>query len=132
MNNPTKKIPIEIVIRNMPDSTFLENKIHEKAEKLSEFYHSILSCKVVVDIVQKHQHQGKLYNAVITVYVPNNELVVNHKTDENAYIVIRDSFDAMYRKLEEYAEMQHGKLKSHPSNYSWRRLHRFARSLLKK
>ncbi len=109
----TMQHPIQITIRDMPNSQALEDHIYKKAEKLNHYYRRIHSCKVVVDIPQKHKHQGKLYRVSIELAVPGKDLVVNHKLNEDVYIAIRDAFHAILRQLECYADKRRGTVKAH-------------------
>jgi ribosomal subunit interface protein len=104
---------IQVTIRDMPKSQAVKNHIIKKAEKLDHFYHRIQRCRVVVDLAQKHKHQGKLYRVHIDLFVPGKELVVNHKLDEDLYVAIRNAFQALIRQLETYARKRRGDVKSH-------------------
>lgn len=106
-------ISVQVTIRDIPNSISLETHIREKAQKLAQFYHRIINCRVVVDITQKHQHQGKLFNVRIDVSVPSKELVVNRQQNEDVYIALRDALRAMQRKLETFAHRQRGDVKKH-------------------
>ena len=105
--------PIQVTIRDMPGSLAVESHIRKKASKLDQFYHRIQSCRVVVDIPQKHKRQGKLFRVRIDLFVPGKDLVVNHKMDEDLYIAIRDAFHAAQRQLEDYASKRRGDVKHH-------------------
>ena len=94
--------PVTVTIRNTPKSNFLEDFINKKAQKLTQFNQRITSCKVVVDMPQKHKHQGKLFRASIALNVRGKELIVNRKLDEDVYIAVTYAFDAIERKLEDY------------------------------
>jgi len=104
---------LQVTIRGIPASKQLETHIRQKTEKLDRFNKQISSCRVVVELPQKHKHQGKLYNVRIDVTVPGKELVVTHKHDEDVYIAIRDAFEAMERQLEEHSRKRHGRVKTH-------------------
>ncbi|TCV85140.1 HPF/RaiA family ribosome-associated protein [Sulfurirhabdus autotrophica] len=107
------KLPFELVMRDIPHSDAIEAHIHKKAEKLDVFYDKIMRCRVVVEAPHRHQHHGKLFNVRIDVTVPGAELVVNRDKDEDVYVAIRDSFNAMVRKLEDYGRRQRGEIKAH-------------------
>jgi len=68
---------------------------------------------VVVEMPQRHKHQGKLHSVRIDLTVPGAELVANHTQHEDVYVAIRDAFDAMSRQLEDYARKQRGEVKTH-------------------
>lgn len=106
-------MPIQITIRDIPISHALEEHIRKKAEKLSHIYHQISSCHVVVEVPQKHKHQGKLFSVHIDINVPGKELVVNRKQDEDVYIAIRNAFLALKRQISSYARRRRGDVKGH-------------------
>jgi len=100
--------PLKITTRDIPSSAAIEAQIQRKAEKLNKVYRHIIACHVVMDLEQKHRHQGKIYNVRIDLTVPGGELPVTRNSAENAYVAIRDAFAAARRRVEEYAELQKG------------------------
>lgn len=106
-------LPVQITIRGMPESPAIETIIRKRAEKLQRFHDRISSCRIMVELPQKHKHQGKLFNVKIDITVPGKELVVSHKVNEDVYIAIRDAFNAIARQLEEYSRKRHGHVKTH-------------------
>lgn len=96
-------LPLQIVFRDVARSAALEAVIREKTDKLGQFFDRIMSCRVTVGLIQKHKHQGKLFNIRVDLTVPGSEIVVNRDTAEDVYVAIRDAFDAAKRRLEEYA-----------------------------
>lgn len=106
-------LPVQITVRDMSSSPALEDHLRKKANKLTQYYDRINSCKIVIHIPQKHKHQGKLFSVCIDLSVPGKELVVNRKLDEDVYIAIRDAFHAVQRQLESYAKKRRGDVKSH-------------------
>ncbi|MGD2128453.1 MAG: HPF/RaiA family ribosome-associated protein [Lysobacterales bacterium] len=110
--------PIQIVFHNLEPSPAIEAAIRERAEKLDRYCDGIMSCRVVVESPHKHQRHGKLYTVRIDVTVPNEELVVTRDpgedhAHEDVYVSIRDAFDAMRRRLEDYARQRRGQVKRH-------------------
>jgi ribosomal subunit interface protein len=109
--------PLQITIRDMEHSDALETHIRDKVAKLEEFSSHITSCRVVVEIPHKHQHQGKQFNVRIDIGVPGSEIVVNRDHAEDVYVALRDAFDAAKRRLEDYARKIRGDVKTHaPKN----------------
>jgi ribosomal subunit interface protein len=108
-------LPLEITIRDIENTEAIDAKIRTKAEKLQMLYDRITYCRVVVEAPQKNQHQGKLFQVNIEVDVPGKVLVVNKNShrNEDLYVAIRDSFNAMKRQLEDYAQIQRGETKTH-------------------
>ncbi len=112
------QLPLQITFRHMPQSEAMEARIRELAARLDRFYDHIMSCRVVVEPAGRHHHKGKLYHVRIDVTVPGKELVVNHLPEdhheyEDAYVSIRDAFDAMRRQLEDYARIRRREVKHH-------------------
>lgn len=105
--------PLQITIRDVDHSEALETRIRDKVQKLEELFKHIMSCRVVVEAPHKHHHQGKLFNVRIDIGVPGNEIVVNRDHHEDVYVALRDAFDAAKRKLEDYARITHGDIKTH-------------------
>jgi ribosomal subunit interface protein len=106
--------PIQITLKDIPNSEAVEAKIRQKANKLAQFYnHHLDFCKIVINLAQNSKHQGKLFNAHLEVGIPGKVLVVNRKMDEDLYIVLRDAFHAMLRQLGQHKMRQRGFVKNH-------------------
>ncbi len=110
--------PLQITFRGFEHSDFVETKIREKAEKLEHYYPHISHCRVVIEAQHQRHHQGNLYDVRIDITVPDKEIVVsrnkhNSHAHEDAYVAIRDAFDAARRQLEDYARVRRGDIKSH-------------------
>ena len=136
------QIPLQITFRNMPRSDAIEENIREKAAKLDSLFDGITSCRVIVEAPHRHHYKGKAYVVRIDMAVPGGELVINrapkrldaakatdpeeletdlaeshkpskHAAHEDAYVAIRDAFNAAARKLRDYARRRRGKTKNH-------------------
>lgn len=105
--------PLQITIRDVDHSEALDTHIRDKVKKLEEFFDHIMSCRVVVEMPHKHQHQGKQFNVRIDIGVPGSEIVVNRDHAESVYVALRDAFDAAKRRLEDYARKIRGDVKTH-------------------
>jgi ribosomal subunit interface protein len=107
------KIPLQITFKNMPHSDAIEAKINEKSGKLDRFFDKIMACRVVVEESQRRQHQGKVYSVRIDITVPGKELAISKQENEDAYVAVRDAFNAAVRLLEEHGRIKHGVVKTH-------------------
>ncbi len=107
------RIPLQLTFRNIPHSAAIEANINDKAAKLDRFYDRIMSCRVVVEESQRRRRQGKLYSVRIDITVPGKELAVTREENEDAYVAVRDAFDAACRRLEEHARRIKGDVKAH-------------------
>lgn len=112
--------PVSVTFHDLPHSPALEQRAREKAAKLGEFFGPILTCDVVVETVQKHKHQGRLYNLRINLSVPKGEIVVNRHAREDPFVALRDAFDAARRQLEDHARRLKGAVKQHAEpHHGW-------------
>lgn len=105
--------PLQIVLRDIDPSDALETHIREKAEKLESYYPHIIGCTATVQLAGRHKHQGKFFNVRLDVTVPGGELVINRDMHEDVYVALRDAFDAVRRRLEDYGRRQRGDIKVH-------------------
>jgi ribosomal subunit interface protein len=112
------QLPLQVTFRHIQPSAALEARIHQEVAKLERFYEKIMGCRVVVEAPHKHHHQGNLYRVRIEMTVPQEELVVSREhhdehAHEDAYVVIRDAFNALQRQLEDYVRRRRGDVKFH-------------------
>lgn len=112
------QIPLQVTFRELPHSDAMEAKIREKVQKLERYYDRITSCRVMVERTHRNHNKGDLYHVRIDLTVPGKEIVISREHHDNhayedAYVAIRDAFDAAARQLEEYARIQRGEVKRH-------------------
>jgi ribosomal subunit interface protein len=108
------KLPLQVVFRDMARSDAVEADIRKHAAKLDQFCDRIMSCRIAVEASAEHKHQGKLYSVHIDVKVPDDEITsTRHHEHEDVYVAIRDAFDAVKRRLEDYVRRQRGQAKPH-------------------
>lgn len=107
------ELPLQITSHDFQLPEVLEQEIRERAAKLDAYYDRIMRCRVVLEAPVGHHRQGGPYNVRIDVTVPGSELVVNRQADEELPVAIREAFDAMRRRLEDYVRQQRGTVKTH-------------------
>jgi ribosomal subunit interface protein len=107
------KQPLQIVFHGMDRSDALEDAVRRKVDHLERFAGDILACRVVLDEVQKHKHQGRPFGVRIDLTVAGRELVVNRVEHEDVHIALRDAFDDMKRQLEDAVRQRRGDEKQH-------------------
>ena len=103
------QIPPEISFRNVEPSDRHREKILREVDKLERYFDRITRCRVVVEMPHQHSERGNLYHVGIRLTVPTTELVVSRDQADRAShqdldAAITDSFQAMRRQLEEYAD----------------------------
>ena len=112
------KLPLQITFRHIDHSDAIERDIRKHAEKLDTYYPNVISCRVVFDAPHQHKHKGNLYLVNIDVKVSGGEIAVHSESDKNhahedAYVAIRDAFEAMYKKLKNLSQKRQGQVKHH-------------------
>ena len=111
---------LQITFRDLERSEALETRIRDNAAKLEQFYPRMTGCHVTVELAQKHQAQGKLFNVRIEANVPGGVVVATHDLSEDVYVAVREAFGAAQRQLEERARRQRGDVKHHEPTYHQR------------
>jgi cold shock CspA family protein len=119
-------------IRRSPD---LEAKIYEAIDRLETFCPSITSCRVLVELAQRHHKRGNRCHVRIDLTLPGEEIVVAHEASLRAAaraieadritkreesdperkhlgVAVRKAFDVARRRLQDYARRQRGAVKT--------------------
>lgn len=114
------QIPLQITFRHLDPSDAIEADIRDKVQKLEQFAHDITGCKVTIEAPHKHHHKGRIYTVTVDITLPGGEIVASrhpdqHHAHEDAYVAIRDAFNAAKRQLEDYVRQRRGKVKLHES-----------------
>ena len=108
------KLPLQVAFRDVPKSDAVEADIRQHAAKLEAFCDHIMSCRVTVREPGRHKTQGKLYSVHIDLKVPGEEIAsTHHHEHEDVHVAVRDAFDAVKRRLEDYVRRQRGQTKPH-------------------
>ena len=114
------KVPLEIAFKGIRNTDELDALIREEAAKLERVCDYISSCRVIVEMRQKHQTVGNPYRVRIDMTVPpGHELVVKREPSQGdmhdpVEIVIKNVFDSAVRQLRKLVEQQRGDTKTHP------------------
>lgn len=107
------QIPLQVTFHGIPSSDAVEAAIRAKVDKLGQFSTHVMSCRVVVENVNRHSRQGRLFNVRIDINLAGRELVVNRDQNEDLYVVLRDAFDAARRLVEDEERRLRGNVKNH-------------------
>jgi ribosomal subunit interface protein len=112
------QIPLKITLRNLEQSPALEASVREHAARLEKFYDGIIACSVVVEARHKHHRQGNQFHVRIDLSVPGAKLVASREPDQHhaytdVYVALRDAFDSVRRRLEDYARQHDQRRKVH-------------------
>jgi ribosomal subunit interface protein len=108
------KIAPQVTFRDMPRSEAVEAEILRRVGKLEEFCDRVMSCRVTVETPAAHKRQGKLFSVHVDLKVPGEEIASTRRQEhEDVYVAIRDAFDAVRRRLEDYTRRRRGDVKQH-------------------
>ena len=123
-------IPLQITFKGMDPSPALEARVREQAARLERFAGRIRHCHITMEAPHRHQHQGRLYRARIALDVPGAEIVIGHEgpkdpAHEDAFVALRDAFDAATRRLEDHVRRRRGQMKQHEEVFTPGRIKRF-------
>ncbi len=124
-----------ITFRGIEPSAALEAEIRRRIDKLETYYHSIMGCRVLVELAQRHHETGNHYHVRIDLTVPGEEIVVAHEASlhataqdidaekvtkeaepnperKHARVAVREAFDIARRQLRDCARRQRGTVKT--------------------
>jgi ribosomal subunit interface protein len=112
------QVPLQITFRHMESSEAVAARIRSRAEDLERFFDRIISCRVVVECRHPRHQQGNLFHVHVEIGVPGRDIVVGRDpaaqhAHEDAYVAVRDAFDAVRRALEDYVREARGDTKLH-------------------
>jgi ribosome-associated translation inhibitor RaiA/cold shock CspA family protein len=107
------KIPVQVSFHGLDASEALESAALARAEKLEQFCSQLTACRVRIEQVSKHKQQGCEFAVHVDVTLPGHELNVGHQRHEDAYVALRDAFNAMRRQVEEAVQRMRGEEKLH-------------------
>jgi ribosome-associated translation inhibitor RaiA len=109
-------LPLEIHYEDISRSTWVDDYIRERAEKLERLSEKLISCRVVVERAQHSSHTGNPFRARVEVAVPpKKELVADHEgrvDDPSTQLrpIIRKAFEAVEKQLSKHqAKLRRGK-----------------------
>jgi cold shock CspA family protein/ribosome-associated translation inhibitor RaiA len=114
------QIPLKIAFEGgLEPSDGLRARIESEAAKLERFSDRITSCRVAVVGRSGRRHHGGLYAVRIHIVMPGHDDIVvdrNPNADhahEDAYVAIRDAFNAARRRLQDHERRFAGHVKRH-------------------
>ena len=112
-------IPVQVTFRHMPRSPHFETRIRELVRRLEKFSPRITSCHVLVEKPHQSSAKGGLFDVHLSVCTPGNIIVVrrSHAADAdhaNAYVALRDAYDAAKRSLQDHERSLREKCRVRP------------------
>jgi ribosomal subunit interface protein len=107
-------LPLQLTFHGLESSVAIDAAVRQRLRHLERIHRDIVSCRVVVELLQKHPHQGQPFGVRIDLTLPGHAIVANRVENEDVYIALRDAFDNMTRQLEELVRRERGVEKTHP------------------
>ncbi len=101
------QLPLQITLHGIDHSDALDEAIRSKSAKLEQLHPGIVSCRIVVEQVARHKHQGNDFAVRIDLKMPGHEIAVTHHKNEDVYVALRDAFAAARRELESHTRSHH-------------------------
>lgn len=107
------KQPMQLRFLGMEPSDAVAAAARDKAAKLDQFHPDLMSCRVTIERVDRHQQQGQHFAVRIDVTLPGGELTVDRVRHEDAYVALRDAFDDMRRRIQDTRRRSQRQVKQH-------------------
>lgn len=112
------EVPLEVILKNVEHKDQVEDVIMEKVAKLEQICDHIISCRVFVEQNPTHQHAKHSYHVRIDLRMPpHHEIVVKRDSGRNVHeplaAVVRESFIAVRRQVEQIVDRQKKHVKAH-------------------
>lgn len=111
------QFPPEIAFRGFEPDQWLKDSVQAEIEKLDDHFDRIVGCRVMVELPHRSREDGNSYHVRIELSVPGRNLVVNRSTKarererETQMTAVDEAFDAITRRLEDYARELRGDVK---------------------
>jgi ribosomal subunit interface protein len=103
---------------SLPHSDAVEENVRQKFEALERYSDRIRGCQVWIEKPMGHHRKGRLYEMQVRLTVPGEELViVDQPPEDDVSIAIRNAFDAIRRKLQDYERRKHARARAHPRRH---------------
>jgi cold shock CspA family protein/ribosome-associated translation inhibitor RaiA len=128
--------PVQITFRHIRPREALEEVIRDRAAWLETFYPNIVGCRVLIETPHRHRERGRHLRVRIELSLPGEDVVVSHEptlhatlkdVEEEAHhkgddieavhkyaeVAVREAFDAVRRRLQDFARRQRADVKTH-------------------
>jgi ribosome-associated translation inhibitor RaiA len=111
-------IPLELAFHNMAPSDGLSAAVRREVARLERLYDHIIGCRVVIEMPHKSHRLGSNAPDIhILLRVPGREIIVSRelahagKSATNAYVLLKDAFQAVQQRLKQYRSQRRGDVK---------------------
>jgi hypothetical protein len=129
-------IPLTTTFRRIRGTDALQEQIRRRVDKLGTYGRAILGARVLVELAERHRHDGNHIHVRVNLALRGDTLVVDQrvstrptarargdetvrKQDElardhrRAAVAIREAFEAARRRLQDHERRRRGDVKTH-------------------
>lgn len=111
-------MPIYTTFQGLPASPALEAAIERHARRLERFAPKLTACSVTVRRSEDRHHKGNRYRVHVSVSLPGGTIEAGRSAEpdhshEDPYVAVRDAFDAVRRRMEDFVRIRRGDIKAH-------------------
>jgi cold shock CspA family protein len=113
------QVPLQIAFEHISHSDAIETAVRKEAQRLERFYDRITSARVVISRPQHRHHHGDAFCVRVHLALPGGKHVDISRDPaptgrhEDAYVTIRDAFDAAGRQLQDQVRKLDRVVKAH-------------------
>jgi ribosome-associated translation inhibitor RaiA len=112
------ELPLQITFHGIGRPDAIATRVRARAQKLETLFDSIKSCRVAIEARRPGHAKVHQFYVRVEVAVPGEQLVVTRGADEHqphtdVNIALRDAFDGMRRRLENYSRLLHVEVRQH-------------------
>jgi hypothetical protein len=108
------KLPVQVVIRDVPNAALVEADIRRLAGKLDRFAPDLMSCRVAVESAGNRRQQGQPIAVTIDLRLKGEEIFTGeHHADADVSLAMHRAFEAVTRRLEDLIRIRRGHVKQH-------------------
>lgn len=123
-------LSLQITFRGMDPSPAIEARIREKTARLERLAPDIERCHVTIGAPHQHHRQGRLFCVRIVLHGPGCDIAVTREgqadqAHEDAFVALRDAFDAALRQAEDQARRHDHRTAHHAPAFAHGRVARF-------
>jgi len=94
---------VRITFRGAERSAALEDHVMQRSAKLEQFFSPLIGVEATIELEEHSKQHGNHYAVKLVLQIPGNDIVIDHQRSEDAYVAVRDAFDAAERRLKETA-----------------------------
>jgi ribosome-associated translation inhibitor RaiA len=100
--------PLRITVRGFERSDALDAAVKQRSEKIVQIFPQLIGCDVTIELEEHSKQHGNHYVVKVVLQIPGSDIVIDHQRSEDAYVALRDAFEAAERKVKSVAERQRG------------------------